>query len=737
MSQDSLSEKLTELFGLFKSGVLTKEEYDILKSDLLKDGNISTVEKTKTNQIKDPKTFAKKSILEDRLKIDPLNIDILHEYAQFLFDNQLFSVTITVCLKILAINKNDGVAKELRFQSYIKLNLFKDAIEIGEMLIKQNPANISLLETLAEISNKLGISEEVNKYYEQILGLLPSHTKALYHKGLVLLENNQLEEAIDIFKKLNKNGSTERISNIYAGIGMALEGEFQEAINLLNKGILKANNNDINNLRCHLYLSYCICKSSGVIWEVTAWFDNINFKILKKAYHTQDEHALIQIVNYIIDLKLNKIADTPYVAKQFELITSYLNNDYFTEISNSQIAEIWHSIANKHVEIDLLGDALISIRMAIKLNSVENRYIKKQIEIQELIETNRLKRKRKVKILIATTIVGILIIAISIFGYLNYQERKAFEAAKSVNTLLSFQNYLDKYPNGKYLVETKELREVPTWMETKSLNSKDSYSNYLSNYPKGKFESEANDSLRIINEIEKKKAERIEHLKLWNEENAKASVLNELKTYTKWAEQNYDGGYSNENQNPDVQVVSKFQMIAMPHEDIFVTLGFTNIKDNDSRLSNAILSFFEFKFESKWVLSRKDIAFKNCVAWLWNESKFSFSLISQNKYGIFIKESDCHQGNCEGNVELYSVVNDSLKCVLDVSSGKSNTGALGKEEYNSTLVISREGNGYYPIEQVETGTDTEGRIINSKILYKFDGRKYINASNIKPYNSQY
>lgn len=55
----------------------------------------------------DPKELARKNVFEDKLKTDPLNIEVLHEYAQFLFNNLLFKETIPVALKILAINEND------------------------------------------------------------------------------------------------------------------------------------------------------------------------------------------------------------------------------------------------------------------------------------------------------------------------------------------------------------------------------------------------------------------------------------------------------------------------------------------------------------------------------------------------------------------------------------------------------------------------------------------------------
>jgi len=63
-----------------------------------------------------PKEVAKKSVYEDRLKIEPLNLELLHEYAQFLFNNLLFKEAINVELKILAIKEGDVIAKELLFK---------------------------------------------------------------------------------------------------------------------------------------------------------------------------------------------------------------------------------------------------------------------------------------------------------------------------------------------------------------------------------------------------------------------------------------------------------------------------------------------------------------------------------------------------------------------------------------------------------------------------------------------
>jgi hypothetical protein len=44
----------------------------------------------------DPKDVAQKSVFEDRLKADPLNVSILHEYAQFLFNKKIYQESIKI-----------------------------------------------------------------------------------------------------------------------------------------------------------------------------------------------------------------------------------------------------------------------------------------------------------------------------------------------------------------------------------------------------------------------------------------------------------------------------------------------------------------------------------------------------------------------------------------------------------------------------------------------------------------
>jgi len=65
MDKDSISSKLQELFDLYKSGALDKEEYESIKSDIIyKDGGKSAKEKLKENKIENQAEELKESLVE-------------------------------------------------------------------------------------------------------------------------------------------------------------------------------------------------------------------------------------------------------------------------------------------------------------------------------------------------------------------------------------------------------------------------------------------------------------------------------------------------------------------------------------------------------------------------------------------------------------------------------------------------------------------------------------------------
>ena len=443
----------------------------------------------------EPREVAKKTVLEDKIKADPLNIELLHEYAQFLYSSLIFKDAITVSLKLLAINENDGLANELLFKSYLKLNMLKEASEFGKQLLLERPSDISLLQNLAEISGKLGIAHKETEFYTQILALQPANPSALLNKAHNLLEENQLEKAIEIFSNLNREGQNDRITTIYAGINKALNADYKAAIKLLSP-ILRDNEhtkqNDINTNRGILYLVYSLCQSSAGLPEITLWAARINHQNLKQNYHALDEETNVKIIEFIVNQSLSEITPSENAHYQFSKITeTYLVNVYFTAINNSKIAELWYAVGNKQAESKIFSDAVDSFQKASDLMPNETKYKEKYNEYLNLFENYTRERKKKTNSLIGASIVGLIIIVVSIFAYFRFEEKSAFDMAKNLNTTSSYQTYLDKYPKGEYLIDALQLKEEAAWNLAKTLNTAEGYNDFISYYANSKHYQEA------------------------------------------------------------------------------------------------------------------------------------------------------------------------------------------------------------------------------------------------------
>jgi len=103
--------------------------------------------------------------------------------------------------------------------------------------------------------------------------------------------------------------------------------------------------------------------------------------------------------------------------------------------------------------------------------------------------------------------------------YHEYFQEEEFWVNTSKNNLKQLNNYIQQYPNGRYLSETVQYIEEITWNEASRENTKESYEEYLTNYPNGNHANEAKlkiDEL-VIKEIE-------EEEKVWNNAKKKNTI---------------------------------------------------------------------------------------------------------------------------------------------------------------------------------------------------------------------
>jgi len=449
----------------------------------------------------DPKDLAKKNVFEDKLKTDPLNIEVLHEYTQFLFDNLLLKKTIPVALKILAINENDEQAKDLLFKSYVKLNMYKEASQMAAQLLESKTTDVFFLEEVANIETKLGNNAKAIEYYEVILKIQPANTKALYNKAIIFLENKELEKALDIFKELHNNGERDRLTVIYVGITECLSSNYEEAIEILTPCLSgeDVSLNDINNQRGFIYLIYSLCKTQkSSVNKIDEWFSLLDFQLLNDSLQPLDEEILAKSVREIINIYFSNDKQDIDPNSINYAIDRYISKPSlcFTNHTKNILAEIWANISELQKGVNLFSDAQNSLKKATELSPDDTEYENKFIEATRLYEKQKKRKKRKSVIITGSVLVLILLVILSVNYYNRHKENKAWESAKQENTYEAYDDYLNEYPDNRFSEEAEYLKEEIVWEKAKETNSLASYDEYLDKYWKhqGRFVQDATDS---------------------------------------------------------------------------------------------------------------------------------------------------------------------------------------------------------------------------------------------------
>ncbi|MCK9436265.1 MAG: hypothetical protein M0Q12_03535 [Synergistaceae bacterium] len=445
----------------------------------------------------DPRSLAKKTVYEDKLKEDSLNTDLLLEYSQFLYNNLLFKEAVPNLLKILAIIENQKQANELLFKCYLKLSMYSDARDVGKQLLENNTTDMFLLEKLADIETQLDNKSKAIEYYETILKLQPKNTKALYSKAKISLENNELEKAINIIKELYKEGDRDRITIIYAGIDKCLSGNYEEAVEILTpclseKDIYFSN---LNNQRGFIYLIYSLCKTKTPIYKIDEWFSCLDFDLLKNFMQPKDEEILAKSILEIMYIYFTR--DKQYISPdKIDYVTyKYINksSSCFTTHTNEILSEIWAYISELQTGFGLLSDAQNSLKKATELSPNNSEYANRLSEVDALYKKNEKQKKRKAVIISGSVLVILLVTILSVIFFKRHKENKAWENAKQQNTVESYSNYLKNYPDNRFSEEAANLQEEVSWESAKQQNTVESYDEYLVKFPVGKYVTDAID----------------------------------------------------------------------------------------------------------------------------------------------------------------------------------------------------------------------------------------------------
>jgi len=186
--------------------------------------------------------------------------------------------------------------------------------------------------------------------------------------------------------------------------------------------------------------------------------------------------------------------------KLLELINEFCSKGEITASEMNLLQFQAKELELSEQELKLLIDDVIneqrSRKEKIKLEQELEQKRKKESEIQKKqLELERNKRNKvlikKIKTISTIILITVVIIIIVIFTVKYFKQKGFWNDAKQINTYSSYQDYLNKYPEGSYISEAKTLQEDALWKQAQNENTVQSYDNYLSTYTNGRYKSES------------------------------------------------------------------------------------------------------------------------------------------------------------------------------------------------------------------------------------------------------
>lgn len=454
------------------------------------------------------KTAVRKTVLEDKLKADPLNTGLLHEYAALLTENGEYKTAVEVLMKLLAINENDNKAARMLFFTYIALENHNDATEIGDQLLSANPNDVEILSVMAQLFYESGEYDKAISYSENALAVQPSNTDALNYKALSKLKQHALKEALPLFDQLMQLGQFDDITALYAGVYQLLSGNHETAVKLLTGVLSKEEttlaSQDID--RGLVHLCHSLLKTNASMSEFDEWFSIIDFDSFENHIHELDEQSLADTIYMLVKNKINewKKIDQEVVDK---FTSKYMVKPQacITGSGKNKLAAAWIMLADKLVDLRIHTKAKDSLDRASKLLSEDSDYMDEHVKVSKWLKVSIRRRNKKTLLIlvIIATAIAVIVVGMTIKNRLD--ENKAWEEAVEKNTFLSYDRYINQYSEGNYVLEAIKLQDELAWAEAVSEGTLNSYLKYIERLPNGRHVKNARDKLTFVDERDGKK----------------------------------------------------------------------------------------------------------------------------------------------------------------------------------------------------------------------------------------
>jgi len=414
----------------------------------------------------DPKIQAKITVFEDRLKGEPLNIDILCEYFEFLVEIKDYQKAEIIIYRAIEIDNKSLKIKGMLFQFLRAVNKDDEAIKAGKEILSNSTNELPVLSGLAELLRKSGNLDEALDYAKKVLQIEPTNLKALETKAIIYQKNGS-EESIKLWYDLIELDTQNPFARLYVGIDNFNKKNYLKASELISPVIDKF---DKNSLEYYLGLIYYSGSKIKTDEKDEKEINNYYLKIIeigKPELTNDNEKEVFADIAYFLGTSfLNE--------KNFEQAKSFFNKVVElgkTEIGNTGLAKTYLELSKSYFKKNDVPVAKFHIEKALSVVGDNKELLDECVSQEKTIINSQQKKKKRTRNAIVLIVSIIALTALSIYTIGLIRERNIWQLSLDENTPSSFQDYLEAYPNGKYVNDAINMMEEAYWKESIRVNS--------------------------------------------------------------------------------------------------------------------------------------------------------------------------------------------------------------------------------------------------------------------------
>ncbi len=405
-----------------------------------------------TTDLHELKFLSEKSVFEEKIKADSLNINILSEFLEFLKEHRKFKEALGIAYKILAIEKDNLYAQKQTIICLKYLGEIDEAFEFAKDLFERDTNNIDIVFELAYLSKTKDLHEKSLELFEHITRINPPDIRKTKAIALLLTESNKYKSSVQLWKEIFSNNHKDIHARLFKAISDYEDKEYKKAKVIFNELLCEFETNNYYRIIVIIYLTALLLSSedttekdrSNEIFEELVTSKKIDF-LYKEAKAMLGEAAVLVAEH---NLKRQNYIQAKHI---YDLLISWGNKE-----SADRVNSIIHfEKARKHLDNREYRKSLSLNKRGLKTSVNGSR----EYDLLKAQRITILKKRRNYYLIIVIPLLIFIGILLTDCSIKYFSERADWKTAQNQNSLASYEAYIEKYPNGRYYNEATILLE--------------------------------------------------------------------------------------------------------------------------------------------------------------------------------------------------------------------------------------------------------------------------------------